>query len=131
MKREILFKAKRVDNGEWVEGGYHKVSDDVTLIIHKHYNNLAMNSEVYPETVCQFTGLLDKNGNKIFEGDILKWIGTTGENDGVEFHNEVYFLSYRYRIKGSKNGKTFHTDLNSNHIFNHKCEIIGNTFDNR
>ena len=79
----------------------------------------------------QYTGLTDINGKEIYEGDILKWIGTTGDNEGVKFNNVVYFLSYRYRIKGTRNKKTFHADLNSNQIFNHKCEVIGNIHEHK
>lgn len=132
MKREILFKGKRVDNGEWVFGFLIQdnfIRRKISCLRNGKKRIAYSQHEVHPETVCQFTGLLDKNGNKIFEGDILKWIGTTENNKGTEFHNEVYFLHYRYRIKGTKNGKTFHTDLNSNHIFNHDCEIIGNIHD--
>lgn len=68
MKREILFKGKRVDNGEWVEGFLLK---DRSLGNYITEGLGASGIEVQPDTVCQFTGLLDKNGNKIFEGDIV------------------------------------------------------------
>lgn len=73
MKREILFKGKRVDNGEWVEGFLLK---DRVLGCYITEGLGASGIEVHPETVCQFTGLIDKKKNKIFEDDIVQ----TSEN---------------------------------------------------
>lgn len=80
MNREILFKAKRKDNGEWVEGYYVKFKlepntnlSDVIFIPFKTDRNGEWGwIKVDPDTLCQYTGLTDKNGQKIWENDILK-----------------------------------------------------------
>lgn len=71
MNREILFKAKRKDNGEWVEG-YHvycRKRRYILLILNKEIGFDERENEwieIDPDTICQYTGLTDKNGNKIW-----------------------------------------------------------------
>lgn len=115
--REILFRGKRLDNGEWVEGFVYQISDDTAMFIMLK-NKHAESYQVDPTTVGQFTGLLDKNGAKIFEGDIVD-ILTENEEIGVVAYEDGGFL-----VNADGFCVDFHSNINGTDL-----EVIGNIHD--
>lgn len=117
--REILFKAKRNDNGEWVVGdlSHHKTGK----VFVKPLNGSAISScEVDKDTVCQCTGLKDKNGNLIWENDITLRTSVTGTHKGKII----------YSSDGSFCQKDFDTTFENLLIHSESYfEVIGNIFD--
>lgn len=114
-----LFKAKRIDNGEWVTGSYvytftpgrgHVVGimGDTHFIVEENGNIVPINED----TICQCTGLKDKNGNLIWENDILKydWGGT--RIDFIKYDPPIFTYSQSMRWNLQQD------------------EVIGNIFDN-
>ena len=130
--REILFKAKRVDNGEWVVGQYvntcypgnDKETGHFIVVYPNEYH------EIYTSTICQFTGLYDRYGNKIWENDILKaW---SDEYAHVKFG----FYNTGFEIGNYNQG--FYAAFSEGSYYRHElgywCKetyVIGNIFDNK
>ena len=130
--RQIKFRGKRVDNGEWVGGSYHYSADGkyhYILVLEKFNERENSNKvkaldemclfktevhQVDPATVSQFTGLLDKNGNDIWEGDVVE--------EGIVVFNSEYLGFF---IKGDflegENKPLYDISI---------PEIIGNIHDN-
>ena len=127
--REILFKAKRIDNGEWVEGCLvidHSRSNLFEYRLRPVESGVLYAPPINPETICQFTGLTDKNGNKIWENDICDRKEKYPEI--VNMSNGDWTLDYSY-LFGKELGSCY-CNLGF-YVNERKCvEVKGNIFDN-
>ena len=126
--REILFRGKRIDNGEWVEGNLF-VPDKVDFRkppteILMGTNIVRISYEVDPETVGQYTGLKDKNGKRVFEGDICQH-EKTGRTISVSWHGTMAGYVWSKRIEDSH---LF--DFGELFRVHDKYAVIGNIHDN-
>lgn len=135
MAREILFRGKIQDDKKWVEGYLFKFNGaDDTLILTGKLNITRMyigleKYPVIPETIGQYTGLLDNQGNKIFEGDIIRVKDEFTDEIGIiEFGKYAFSGDYGYYVNWCKA-----TDFRNELAYWVTCrglEVIGNIHDN-
>lgn len=135
--REILFRGRSENGNGWVEGSLvitniepaddtpikHYHIEDMTIGVFPNEFQSGLSETVDPETVGQFTGLTDKNGKKIFEGDACRFYGDEGYSDYVVFWDDTHSQWAARQI-----------DLGAKDVldgfFSERCEIIGNIHDN-
>ena len=143
--REILYKAKRKDNGKWVEGYYYKMSETTYCfkedyerkpVSEHHYilqermtdwglPNQIVQIEIDSETLCQFTGLCDKNGKKVWENDILM------AHLDESYPEDATYETVEWNVAGWVTHETDSTDRQYLDEFDlEHYEAIGNIFDN-
>lgn len=143
--REILFRGKRIDNGEWLEGWYQppvsgihsdgRKEDLGASIAFVDYCGFLEDAFIIPETVGQFTGLTDTYGEKVFEGDILcftdknanyEWIGRVEFGNPNAEYNWGFQLVYINGVKPNTDILLWF-DMEETGAF---AEVIGNIHDN-
>lgn len=134
--REILFKAKRKDNGEWIEGSLIDLDiDSGYCYIVQPYKKASILPIIFlitdrmklvdPETLCQFTGLCDKNGKRIWENDVV-WLVC----DGKEHIYQIVWDNSELDFKATKGEENYGTNYDYL-LCCDEIEVIGNIFDNK
>ena len=128
--KEILFRGKRLDDGTWVEGYiFITRKGEYNIKWYDSHFGSSKTSEVDPKTVCQYTGVNDRTGRKIFEHDIIsvQYEGDWWKRPSVWYEKyEVYFSDnlHAYRARDVK-GNDYPL-----YEFDKYCTVIGNTIDN-
>lgn len=126
--REILFRGKRADNGEWVEGFYLREAGNFIKELPSVISTPT--HLIIPDTIGQYTGSTDRNGKKIFEGDIVK---EYFENENSEYDYSLsdtgYVFWYQQTSRYLRTSKMFPDDCPAM-TERREYEVVGNTHDN-
>ena len=138
--REILFKAKKLNGSEWVIGSYvHTFNEDkkcpVVGVMTENHWIVEINGNMIlidKETICQYTGLTDKNGNKIWENDIIATdcgnVRVIYSAEPSPFENSFY-VGFEVLFSNITDNENYRHDLGYWSVMR-GFEVIGNTFDN-
>lgn len=136
--REIKFRGKRVDNGEWLYGDLMTYDNDYVICDVDDGGYLP----IVRETVGQFTGLYDKNGKEIYEGDIIKEFNGYGSDNGIakiEYDTATFDLGARHEYRQTICGfiakaidnPKYNSESSTQSFYEKECEVIGNIHDNK
>lgn len=123
--REISFRGKRIDNDKWIEGFYCQTNSG-SFIRDKSENGFTY--PVIPKTVGQYTGLTDKNGKKIFEGDIVV-CSQRIDGNWVDEHIEKGFVEMKHGAFGLHRKQGYYRPF-KDWLEDYEYEVIGNVHDN-
>lgn len=127
--RQIKFRGKRIDNGEWIEGYYgesfREISSDIKTSYIVEMNRRPKGHDIQKNTLGQFTGLTDKNGKEVFEGDICNCnYGYTSDKIGVVYYEDGCFYVDDKHPSGNMPLKTLVKNEGN------RIEVIGSIHDN-
>lgn len=128
--REILFRAKAKDDGMWIEGFPDRIYDYGGLVwnMHPFNTNIEITRSIEPKTIGQFTGLADKNGKKIFEGDIVVCRKEINGN-WIDYCVEIGFVEMKHGAFGLHRKQGYYRPF-KDWLEDYEYEVIGNIHDN-